>query len=393
MMFDVCIVGTGPGGLQSAVLLSERGVRPLVLEKRKRVTDSFCGELVGKKVLTLAKIPESSELVTNRILRTTVINLDTGHSIDIPEKTTGDAYLLDENKFQTYLKDVAESNGAEFRFAERASSVIKRDGFVRGIRTTRVAYNTPITIGADGARSTVASTSHFPLSDFKTMPSFRFKLENCKGLDVSCAHFYLSKKIGLGYLWLYPRSERECNVGIGSPFPNQMGLILRKFIDKKAEFASAKIIDRNGDRIPYTGLLPKFVDNGVALVGNSAGQVSNLLGGGVETTLTGATLASRVVMNALESQDYSARQLASYEKEYKRNYAGKKVQTSAKHLSGIIEFSKKRDVFGYLDEIFSIVSVAKITKTVYGEFSIFFILSLMVKHPKFVLKLLIDYYL
>jgi Dehydrogenases (flavoproteins) len=393
MVFDVCIVGTGPGGLQSAVLLSEKGVRPLVIEKRKRVTDSFCGELVGKKVLTQAKIPKNSELVTNKITRTQVTNLDTGHSIEIPEKTTGEAYLLDENKFQTYLKNAAESSGAEFRFAERVDSVIKKDGFVMGIRTAKATYNAPITIGADGARSRVASTAQFPLSCFKTMPSFRFKLKDCRGLEPNCAHFYLSRRIGLGYLWLYPRNERECNVGIGSPFPNQMGSILREFIDTKPELSIAKIIDRNGDRIPYTGLLPRFVGNGVVLVGNSAGQVSNLLGGGVETTLTGAVLASNAVMSALESQDYSVDKLASYEREYRSSPVGKKVQSSAKHLSSIIKLSEKRDVFDYLNEIFSFVDTDKITKTVYGEFSIFFMLSLMVKHPRFVFKLLRDYYL
>jgi len=391
MAFDVCIVGTGPGGLQSAVLLSENGVHPLVLEKRKKVTDSFCGEFVGKKVLELAKIPE--EIVTNKITRTRVINLDTDRYIDIPEKTTGEAYLLDENKFQIFLKEVAESNGAEFRFTERAISVIKKDGFVTGVETAKATYNTPITVGADGAGSTIASTAQFPLSDFKAMPSFRFKLENCKGLDANCAHFYLGRKIGLGYLWLYPRSEKECNVGIGSPFPSEMGLVLRKFIEEKTELSSAKIIDRNGDRIPYTGLLPKFIDNGVVLVGNAAGQVSNLLGGGVETTLTGATLASHVLINALESQDFSLNQLAGYEKDYRSSSTGKRVQSSAKYLSSIIKFSKKRDVFDYLDDIFSFVDAEKITKTVYGDFSISFVLSLLVKHPKFVLKLLKDYYL
>jgi len=393
MVFDVCIVGTGPGGLQSAVVLSEKGVRPLVLEKRKKVTDSFCGEFVGKRALKLAKIPQNSELVTNEIFRIRVINLDTGHSIDLPEKTTGKAYLLDENKFQTYLKDVAESNGTEFRFAERVDSVIKRKEFVTGIKTAKDAYNAPITVGADGARSAVALTAQFPLGDFKALPSFRFKLKNCKGLDANCAHFYLGKKIGLGYLWLYPRSESECNVGIGSPFPNQMGSVLGEFIDKNTGLSSAKIIDRNGDRIPYTGLLPRFVDNGVVLVGNAAGQVSNLLGGGVGTTLAGATMASRVVIQSLESRDYSVSQLASYEEEYRKSTMGKRVQTTAKYLSGIINFSQKKDVFSYLDDIFSIVGADKITKAVYGEFSVSFILSLMAKHPRFVFKLLKDYYL
>ena len=393
MPYDVCIVGTGPGGLQSATLLAEKGIRPLVLEKRKRVTDSFCGELVGKGALELAGISPNSELVSNEILETRIINLDTGHYLEIPAKTAGKGYLLEENSFQTYLKETAESAGAEFRFAERVESAITRKNFITGVRTATGSYEAPVTVGADGARSVIARSAKFPLENFKTMPSFRFKLKNCRGLEPHCAHFYLGRKIGLGYLWLYPRNERECNVGIGSPFPNQMGLFLRRFIEEKSELQSADIVDRNGDRIPYTGLLPKLAINGVVLVGNAAGQVSNLLGGGVETTLIGAVLASHAVVEALESEDYSLNQLSSYEKEYRSSPTGEMIQTSARYLSNIIKFSKKSDVFEYLDDILCFVDADKITNTVYGEFSTSYVLSLMVKHPGFVLKLLRDYYL
>lgn len=393
MAFDVCIAGTGPGGLRSAALLSEKGVRPIVLEKDKKVTDSICGELVGEKLFSLAKISENSEIIANRLNRARIINLDSGQSLDIPEKITGKLYLLDEDKFQTHLKDVAESNGAVFKFAEKAESVIKKDGFVTGVKTAKDTYNAPITVGADGACSKVASTAQFPISHLKSLPTFRCKLKGCKGLDANCIYFYLSKKIGLGYLWLYPRSESECNVGIGSIAPNKMGIIVRKFINDKAELSSAKIFNRNADRIPYTGLIPRFVDNGIVLVGNSAGQVSNLLGGGVETTLLGATMASPVVVNALELHNYSRHQLYDYEKEYRRSSMGKKVQSTARYLSNIIRLSEKSDVFDYVDEIFSIVDADKITKTVSGGFSFLFVLSLMVKHPGFVLKILRDYYL
>jgi len=393
MTYDICIVGAGPGGLHSAGLLSKEGIKPLVLEKNKEATDSICGEMVGKIVLDKTGISEDSDIVCSRVPRAHLINRDTGRTIEIPENISGGGYLLDEKRFKNHLKDIATSNGAEFKFEEKATSVIKNDGYVTGIKTNKGTYKTPLTVAADGSYSKVAKTAGLPLSDYAAYPGFRYKLKNCKNLDPDTAEFHFSENIGLGYLWLYPRSETECNVGIGSLQPEKMGAIMKRFISEREELNNAKVTEKNGNKIPYTGLLPRFTDNGIVLVGNSAGQVSSLSGGGVMTTLTGAESSNPVLIDALETGDFSYQKLSRYEQEYRSTKAGDNVESTSSYLSRIIDFSEKNDPFSYVDEVMKIVDEEKITKTVNGNFSFSFFLSLLLKHPRFVFSILKGYYL
>ncbi|MGM0510954.1 MAG: NAD(P)/FAD-dependent oxidoreductase [Thermoplasmatota archaeon] len=394
MTYDVCIVGAGPGGLHSAGLLSKEGIKPLVIERNKEETDSICGEMVGKIVLDKVGISEDSDIVCNRVPDARLVNRDTGREIEIPGRISGGGgFLLNEDRFKTYLKDIAISNGTEFKFEEKATSVIKNDGHVTGVRTNKNTYKTPLTVGADGSYSKIAKSAGFPLSDHAAYPSFRYKLKNCKDLDPDMAEFHFSENIGLGYLWLYPRSQTECNVGIGSLQPGNMGVFMKRFISERKELQNAKIIDKNGGKIPYAGLTPKFTDNGVVLVGNSAGQVSNLSGGGVMTTLTGAETSAPVLIDAIESEDFSYQKLSRYEERYKSSRAGNNVESTASYLSRIIDFSEKNDPFSYVDEIMKIVDEEKITETVNGNFSFSFLFSLFLKHPRFVFSILKGYYL
>jgi len=191
----------------------------------------------------------------------------------------------------------------------------------------------------------------------------------------------LGRNIGLGYLWLYPRSGTEANVGVGSIDSKDVVSILTNFIKNKPELRHAKIVDKNGDTIPYSGLLPNFVDNGALLIGDAAGQVSNLVGGGVETTLVGAKMASQTITESVKLQNYSAEHLKIYEDNYRNSYAGINVQKTAKYLSKIIELSKKKDLFVYIEEILEDIEPDFINEIVGGNFPKVMFIKELLKHP------------
>lgn len=392
MIHDVCIVGAGPGGLFIAKSLSEDGIYPLVLEKNKHVIDSICGELTDENTLKMLELSKDSEIVSNKFHKTEVINLDSKVKMEIPEKIIKENYLLDSALLKTHLKEIAESNGAVFKFKNKVINVIKSDGFITGVNTINKCYRSNITVGADGSTSIVAQKGGFDLTDFKATPSVRFKFKNCKGLDPECAYFYLGRNIGLGYLWLYPRSETEANVGIASINSKNMIIVLKNFIRNKPELKGAKIIDKSGDTGPYGGLLPGFAANGVLLVGNSAGQVSNLTGGGVGTTLIGAKMASEIIIKSIKLQNYSEVYLKKYEENYRKSDVGMRVQNTAKYLSKIIKFSEKTDLFIYIDEILKGVDPDFINKIVGGRISKIMLLKTLLSHPLLILRIFKNYY-
>jgi flavin-dependent dehydrogenase len=392
MTHDVCIVGAGPGGLFITKSLSEKGISSLVLEKNKNVIDAICGELTQEDTLNMLGLSRNSEIVSNKIHRTEIISLDTNVKMEVPEKIIGKNYLVDSALLKTHLKESAESNGSVFKFKSNVTDVIKSDGFIAGVKTTNNSYKSNITVGADGATSIVARKGGFDLTNFKGRPSVRFKLKNCKGLDSDCVYFYIGRSIDLGQLWLFPRSETEANVGIGSNNSRNMMVVLKNFIKNQPEFKGAKIVNKGADIVPYSGLLPKFIGNGVLLVGDSAGQVNNLIGGGVHATLVGAKMASETMIRAIELQNFSEAHLKMYEENYRKSDAGIQIQNTAEYLSKIIKFSEKTDLFSYTDEILKNVGPDIISAVVGGRFSNIMLLKTLLSHPLLILRIIKNYY-
>lgn len=391
MSYDASIVGAGPGGLYIARALSEKGIRTLVLEKNKD-TKAVCGELTNKHTLDVLGLTTNSEIVSNTLRRTEIVildgNLDAKATMEVPGKVTGETYLLDSDLLKKYLKEGAESNGAVFEFGTHVTDVTKTGGFISGLRTPDRTFESDVTVGSDGSTSIVAKKAGFDVTGFKGSPTVKYKLNNCKGLDPETAYFFLSEKIGLGYLWLYPRSETEANVGIGSFKPNAMVSILGNFIRKKPELQGAKIYYRGGDIVPCSGLLPKFTGNGILLVGDAAGQVSNLIGGGVSTTLDGAKMASETMLRAVESRDFSEAFLRKYEENYRNSDVGKHVQRTAKDLSTIIKFSEKKNIFNLLDMIVQHGDPEIVYAFVGGDYSKTTLVKAALRHPLLTLSIL-----
>ena len=216
MTYDVIIAGTGPAGLMTAEHTARYGLKTLVLEKRQGVTDSLMGELVTDKALNFLRVKPDSEYIGNKYTSIIGESLDTGANIVVDRTLLGNSYLLDEDKCQELMRDRALSDGAEFRYKARVGSVVKEGKSVVGVKYNQTdEERASLTVGADGAFSRVSETAGFTHPKWLLSYGYRFKLTNCKGIDPDVAYFYVGKDVGLGYLWLYPRSDTEINLGIG----------------------------------------------------------------------------------------------------------------------------------------------------------------------------------
>ncbi len=400
MAHDVVVVGTGPAGLMTAERSAALGLKTLVLEKRSKVTDSLMGELVTEKALRMLRVRPDSEYVGNKFTAIVGESLDTGSRIVVDRSLLGNSYLFDESKCKQLMMDRAVSHAAEFRCKSRVVSVLKDGDRVIGVR-----YNdgekaiAGLTVGADGSHSRVSATAGFVHPKWLLSYGYRFKLTGCRGLDANTAYFFVGKDVGLGYLWLYPRSETETNLGIGRVPSSRdvweglppMKDVLRKFMANHPETKDAKIAAVNGGVVPCAGIIPRFTDAGVALCGNAAGQVSSIVGGGVTTCLHAGAILAKNAKCMTDEGDYSEESVQRYEKEYRKTRIAHNIQNTGRGMWAVSRFSMLNDPIAAAEVVLGQLDAKTLNELIQGHASPGTLVSLMTDFLPMVAKLGIGY--
>lgn len=242
-----------------------------------------------------------------------------------------------------------------------------------------------IVVGADGSSSTVARTAGFDITGYKTLASFRYKYRNAK-VDENEALFILSRDIGRGYLWVYPRGGSQVNVGVGGIDALKATNFFKKYVKDTKELKESQIYHRGGNLIPYSGLLPQIVKGNTALVGDSAGQVNSLLGGGIGSSLHAAKFLSNYIILSLEK---GVSLLKNYDKDYRKTeFYRKYVGQVNRRLELVLRIYENENAFDIFDDVIKTISTKELAKFSGGDFGYLegFIYGL--KNPMTILKLL-----
>ncbi|MFW9808208.1 MAG: NAD(P)/FAD-dependent oxidoreductase [Candidatus Thorarchaeota archaeon] len=400
MTSDVIIAGTGPAGLMTAEQCAKYGLKTLVLEKREKVTDSLMGELVTDKALRFLRVKPDSEYIGNKYSSIVGESLDTGANIVVDRTLLGNSYLFDEDKCQELMRDRALSDGAEIKYKARVGSVIKNDKSVVGVRYNQGSeVRANLVVGADGSFSRVSETAGFTHPKWLLSYGYRFKLENCKNVDPDVAYFFVGKDVGLGYLWLYPRSETEVNLGIGRVPSSKtnwhklppMQDVLKKYMKTHPETQNAKIASVNGGVVPCAGIIPKFTDSGVALCGNAAGQVSSIVGGGVTTCFHAGQMLAKHAKRMADSGDYSKKSVGLYEKEYRKSKLASNITNTGKGMWAVSKYSMFNDPIAAAEIVLDQLDAQTLNELIQGSAGVSTYMSLMTDFLPMVMKIGVGY--
>jgi digeranylgeranylglycerophospholipid reductase len=400
MTYDVIIAGTGPAGLMTAERTANYGLKTLVLEKRDCVTHSLMGELCTDKALHFLRVKPDSEFIGNKYTSIVGESLDTGANIVVDRTLLGNSYLLDEDRCQELMRDRALSDGAEFRYKARVNSVVKEEKSVVGVKYNQSSEERgKLTVGADGSFSRVSETAGFTHPKWLLSYGYRFKLTNCKDIDPNVAYFYVGKDVGLGYLWLYPRSETDVNLGIGRVPSSKtnwyvlppMQDVLRKYMRTHPETQNAKIASVNGGVVPCAGIIPRFTDAGVALCGNSAGQVSSIVGGGVTTCFHAGQVLAKHAKRMTDSGDFSKNSVLEYEKEYRKTKLASNITNTGKGMWAVSKYAMFNDPIAAAEIVLGQLDAQTLNELIQGNVSVATIMTLMSDFLPMVAKIGVGY--
>lgn len=359
--YDVIVVGAGPAGSIAARTAAEQGLDVLLIEKRQEIGDPVrCAEGTGKEGVSKFIEPDPrwicAEVTGARIFA------PDGTCVELSEKMAGKevGYVLERKIFDRAVAKTAAKAGAEVQVKTQATSLLKENGTVCGIRGKYrgddFEARAKVVVGADGIESKVGrwagiNTTIKP-KDIETCAQFLVTDIDIKA--DSCDFYMGNQRAPGGYAWIFPKGKREANVGLGmlgSRFTGKHPIdYLREFMAWK--FPEGKIIETVVGAVPASGMLKQLSTGGLVLVGD-AGRVSDpITGGGIYNGMVSGRIAGNVIVDVIKANDVSAKKLQRYDREVRgelgkqldRNYKAKEfvvkaedslMNTVAKSLHGV----------------------------------------------------------
>jgi len=331
--YDAIVVGAGPAGSATGILLAEAGMAVLVLDRATFPRPKMCGEYLSPetaRILDRLGVLRDVDRAGAVPLRGMTITGPDGARIVGTYPTTGrwrgyrdHALALSRATFDGILVDRLRATRADLREQCRVTDLIVEGDRVVGVEALDAAgrrerLRARLVIGADGRHSVVARrlglVSPHPLRRMALMTYMTGPTERADRGEI-----YVSPP---DYSILNPMAPGRLNVSVVVPLADTVPARgrLDAFFDariRQLPHLARRLAGFRRDA-PVTALGPLAVrvasprSDGVMLIGDSAGFYDPFTGEGIYTALRSAELAVEVAVRALGAGDCSAQALGAY---------------------------------------------------------------------------------
>ena len=316
--YDVAVVGAGTSGCYAAATVADAGYDAVVVERKdaEEAGHIACGDALKGASDFPDAIPRSQ-------LEPAFTNTDVDHGrFEIPQENTvleipvpGELAVIDRWEYGRCLIEGAEGAGAEFHYDTVVTDVTQTDdGTVTGFEAVRqgnpVEYDAELVIDAAGALSLLQDKTDFEDTTFDTnvrysqfCSAYREIVEVEEPVEWDDALVFKPTERSAGYLWYFPRSPTEINVGLGFQMNEEpMELVddLKADLRTRDEFEGAEVRDKLGAALPTRRPYDSAVAPGYMAVGDAAGHVNPTTGGGIAGAAYAGKYAAEQAIEAME---------------------------------------------------------------------------------------------
>jgi geranylgeranyl reductase family protein len=336
---DVIVVGAGPAGATTATILAQMGYDVLLLDRNDFPRDKACGDGVPagawRRLYRLGiKDKADQALARGEMYPIKGMRLVSprGHVIEADFREEDDllSYVMPRIYFDALIQRHAVDSGAHFQIAAVKEPLLE-DGRVAGVNAQVNGSVKPIrgkvVVGADGATSVIArslrpsSKQHHDAHRAIAVRAYIHDLQIYPGE----VEFFLYDEILPGYSWIFPTGNNQANIGLGMRLDcfremhADLNVLLQKFLDLP-QIEGRVLRGGEVDKVRAWQLNfgsqknLQYAYDGALLVGDAAGLINPVTGGGIHNALISAELAAQTIDEALAAGNTARAQLKVYER-------------------------------------------------------------------------------
>ncbi|AFZ74235.1 NAD(P)/FAD-dependent oxidoreductase [Natronobacterium gregoryi] len=334
---DVVVVGGGVAGCFAAATAAVEGVDVVQLERKSRQKGGFiaCGDAM-KSPRDPSNYPgpidmdaiasDEAVLVDSNIDRIEFWDDAVGVRKVLPYEDGSN--VVDRYEFGQRLLEQAADLGVEQHYDTVVNEVVQ-NGRVTGVKAIRdgepVTYGCDVLIDAAGAQSILQDMVGFESLDTPGDPTFEVPQYTHFGsayreiIETDEPVEYHDAIVGkpleeLGYIWYFPRTPTEINVGLGFQMNKEpIPLVdrLRRDVETRPEYQKAAVAEKFdgknklGSAIALRRPLDSMVAPGYLAAGGAAGTTHPITGKGIRGAAYSGYSAGRAAVEAIEDGDFS----------------------------------------------------------------------------------------
>lgn len=290
--FDLAIVGGSFAGLACARTAALRGLKVAVIDSKPEP-----GARVRTTGIVVKEAGDDFDLPAQLMRKVRGVRLYAPDDRSVDLHAPGYFFQATETAaVLRWMAAEAERAGAELMYGERFDGALEHE---RGVALSSLGLNARFLIGADGARSRVAEL--FGLSQNRRfLTGIEIECEPLDDVDPRFLHCFADSKIAPGYIaWIVPGAGvTQIGLAARKPAKPNLGELLKR-LKSVCDIRAIRVISRRSGLIPTGGTLGQLGRSRVMLVGDAAGMVSPVTGGGIHTALRYGRRAAQLVSDYL----------------------------------------------------------------------------------------------
>ncbi|HWM60542.1 MAG TPA: NAD(P)/FAD-dependent oxidoreductase [Rhizomicrobium sp.] len=291
--FDLAIVGGSFAGLACARSAALRGLKVAVLDAKPEP-----GARVRTTGIVVKEASDAFDLPAGMMRKVPGVRLYAPDNRSLDLSAPGYFFqATDMPALMRWMADEAARAGAVLMYGRKFEGGLE---YERGVAMGDL--HASFLVGADGARSRVAAA--FGLGQNRRfLAGLEIECEPLEGVDGRFLHCFADSQIAPGYIaWMVPGvGATQIGLAASRPARPDLGALLRRL---KAFFdiRDIRVTSRRSGLIPSGGVVSDLGSRRVMLVGDAAGMVSPVTGGGIHTALHFGRRAAVLIANYLNDR-------------------------------------------------------------------------------------------